>query len=61
MTICCSRCGCAKFFYTLSASEKVDLPHHHGACCAKCYKPLDLRDIVRKKTIPDEAVKSYAE
>lgn len=46
MTIRCSRCGCAKFFYTVPGKEKVDDPDHHGACCAACGKPISLRDVI---------------
>ncbi|QGR05876.1 hypothetical protein CTZ24_05410 [Pantoea phytobeneficialis] len=45
MTIRCSRCGCARFFYTLNGT-KLTREQHHGACCAACRKPLNLRDVV---------------
>jgi hypothetical protein len=61
MTIRCNRCGCAKFFYTSSGCEKVDLPNHHGACCAKCYKPLDLSDLIQPIVSLQDPEKSYAE
>lgn len=46
MTIRCSRCGCAKFFYTVPGRENADAPDHHGACCAACGKPISLRDLI---------------
>lgn len=61
MTIRCSRCGCAKFFYTLSDYEKVDLPNHHGACCARCQKPLNLHDLILPVASFEDSEKSYAE
>ncbi|HBZ17271.1 hypothetical protein ACIP6T_01460 [Pantoea sp. NPDC088449] len=61
MTIRCSRCGCAKFFYTSYHREKVDLPDHHGACCAQCYKPLNLADICELVMDDQNATKACAE
>jgi len=61
MTIRCSRCGCTKFFYTFLDCEKVDFPNHHGACCAKCYKPLNLRDLIQPIVSFEDSEKSYAE
>ncbi len=61
MTIRCSRCGCAKFFYTLSDCEKVDSTNHHGACCAQCQKPLTLRDLILPIASFNDSEKSFAE
>ncbi|MDF7650328.1 hypothetical protein F3J38_07450 [Pantoea sp. Acro-805] len=45
MTIRCSACGSAKFFFTLPKREKSIKQCHHGAYCARCGKPLNLRDL----------------
>ncbi|WP_343552053.1 hypothetical protein [Pantoea sp.] len=61
MKIRCSRCGSGKFFYTSPKREKVDNPDHHGACCAHCQKPIDLRDLIPRFVAFSEKEKSYAE
>lgn len=46
MTIRCSRCGCTSFFFTVADRAILQAPLHHGACCAACKKPINLRDLV---------------
>lgn len=61
MKIRCSRCGCHRFYYTLSNYEKVDTPQHHGACCAQCCKPIKLSDLILPFASYENSEKSYAE
>lgn len=50
MTIRCSRCGCAKFFFTRPDKENKVASTHHGACCAGCGKALNLSDLISLAT-----------
>jgi DNA-directed RNA polymerase subunit RPC12/RpoP len=61
MTIRCSACGCAKFFFTLPKREKSVKACHHGAYCARCGKPLNLRDLSRPVVTPSLPVTFHTE
>ncbi|PJZ04650.1 hypothetical protein PRCB_14580 [Pantoea rodasii] len=61
MTICCQRCGCAKFYFTLPNTEENRNTPHHGACCAVCDKPIDWRDLIPAVRAFSEFAASRAE
>ncbi len=61
MTIRCSRCGCVRFFYTLPGTRQTRQQSHHGACCAECQKPLNLRDVILPFSRPHSPAFTKAE
>ncbi|QDY41294.1 hypothetical protein D8B20_04995 [Candidatus Pantoea soli] len=60
MTIRCSRCGSARFFFTLPGELKSENSHHHGACCAGCGKPISARDLVPRHAVQTSLPVSHA-
>lgn len=48
MKIRCTCCGSAKFIFTAS---KPAGNRHHGACCARCRKPLGAEDLLPNTTV----------
>lgn len=47
MKIRCTRCGSAKFIFTVNGQADK----RHGACCACCQKPLSATDLLPNTTV----------